>query len=127
LNDAVLVRRFHEWGLKNNVPTSTIHDAFFTNAGDMLKAREALRDIYASALEKNIIKLTLDEMLARGLPRRLYDQYLNEAIEKGLIPVPGRSRIGGKLLKDSDILLKEDILKEIPKGFFQRLGFYGVG
>jgi hypothetical protein len=125
-NDAVLVKRFHLWGSKNNIETSTVHDAFFTNAADMLKARQALRQIYANALDKNSIKLTLDEMRARGLPKKIYDQYLNEAIELGLIPVIGKSRIGGRLLKDSDILLREDILREIPKGFNDNFSWYGV-
>ncbi len=125
-NDAVLVKRFHLWGQENKIPTSTIHDAFFTNAADMLKARSALRKIYAKALERNVIKETLDEMLKRGLPKPLYDQYLNEAIEIGLIPIPGKSRINGRLLKDSDILMREDILREVPNDFFKDFGWYGV-
>ncbi len=126
-NDAVIVKQFHLWGKENNIPTSTIHDAFFANAADMLKAREALRVIYTKMLDKSVIKMTLDEMKSRGLPKELYDKYLDEAIEIGLIPVPGKSRIGGKLIKESDILKKEDILKEIPKGFSKDLGWYGVG
>jgi hypothetical protein len=49
-NDAVLVRKFHLWGRKNNVDTGTIHDAFFTNLGEATNAKWALRDIYADAL-----------------------------------------------------------------------------
>ena len=126
MNDATLVKQFHLWGVKNGVPTSTIHDAFFTNAADMLKARRALRQIYANALQRNSIKLTLDEMRKRGLPKHLYDQYLNEAIETGLIPIVGRSRINGRLLEDTDILTREDILREIPESFFDDFGWYGV-
>lgn len=126
-NDAVIVKKFHLWGKNSKTPTSTIHDAFFTNAADMLKAREALREIYAEVLEKNIIKQTLDEMRARGLPKELYDKYLEEAIETGLIPIPGKSRVGGKLLTEEDILKRPDILKEIPKGFSKDYGWYGVG
>jgi hypothetical protein len=63
-------------------------------------------------------------MLARGLPKELYEQYLEEAIQTGLIPIPGKSVIDGKVLKESDILKKEDILREDLKGDF---GFYGVG
>ena len=126
-NDAVIVKRFHLWGRENNIPTSTIHDAFFANAADMLKARKALRGIYAKMLKNNVIKMTLDEMKARGLPKELYDKYLNEAIETGLIPVPGRSRVGGKLLKESDILNEKDILKEVPEDFKDDYGWYGVG
>ena len=126
-NDAVIVKRFHLWGRENNIPTSTIHDAFFANAADMLKARNALRGIYAKMLKNNVIKMTLDEMRARGLPKELYDKYLNEAIETGLIPVPGRSRVGGRLLKESDILNEKDILKEVPKDFKDDYGWYGVG
>jgi SPP1 gp7 family putative phage head morphogenesis protein len=126
-NDAVIVKRFHMWGADNNVPTSTIHDAFFGNAADMLKAREALRDIYANMLESNVILDTLKEMRARGLPLDVYNKYLNEAIETGLIPVVGRSRIDGKLMRKDDILLRGDILKDVPDGFLNDLGFYGVG
>jgi SPP1 gp7 family putative phage head morphogenesis protein len=126
-NDATLVKQFHLWGMKNDVPTSTVHDAFFTNTTDMLKARAALRQIYSNALNSNVIKATLDEMYARGLPREVYYRYLNEAIDIGLIPVVGRSRVGGKLLTDSDILTNKDIMKHVPEGFFEDFGFYGVG
>ena len=122
-----MVKQFHLWGKKNGVATSTVHDAFVSNAGDMLKARRALREIYANALKRNVIKATLDEMKARGLPEELYNKYLNEAIDTGLIPVPGRSVIDGKVLTDRDILMREDILQEIPEDFFQDIGFYGVG
>ena len=126
-NDAVIVKKFHLWGKKNGIPTSTIHDAFFANAADMLKARNALRGIYAETLDNNVIKMTLDEMLARGLPRELYDQYLEEAISIGLIPIAGKSRINGVLMKESDILKKDDIIKEVPSDFKNDYGWYGVG
>jgi hypothetical protein len=126
-NDAVIVKRFHLWGKESGVPTSTIHDAFFANAADMLKARNALRKIYAKTLDKNVIEMTLKEMKARGLPQASYDKYLNEAIELGLIPIAGKSKVGGKLLKESDILNKSDILREVPKGFKSDYGWYGVG
>lgn len=126
-NDAVLVKKFHLWGKREGVPTSTIHDAFFANAADMLKARKALRTIYAEALKNNVIKLTLDEMLARGLPRHLYDQYLKEAIDSGLIPVEGISKINGRTMKKNDILNEDDILKPVPDGFKTDYSWYGVG
>ena len=93
----------------------------------MLKAREALRQIYANTLDSNVIKMTLDEMLSRGLPREIYDKYMDEAMDTGLIPVPGRSVIGGKILQEFDILKKEDVLRQIPKDFKSDLGFYGIG
>lgn len=126
-NDAVIVKKFHLWGKSQKIPTSTIHDAFFANASDMLTARKALREIYAEVLEKNVIKQTLDEMLARGLPKNLYDKYLEEAILKGLIPVPGKSVIGGKVLTIEDILSVDDILEKISEGFADDYGWYGVG
>jgi len=126
-NDATLVKNFHRWGKANNIQTSSVHDAFVTNAQHMLKGREALREIMANTLESNIIKKTLDEMLSRGLPEDIYLKYLNEAIDTGLIPVPGRSIIGGKVLKISDILTKEDILKKLPTEFKDDYGFYGIG
>jgi hypothetical protein len=126
-NDATLVKQFHLWGKKSNIQTSTIHDAFFTNAADMLDARKALRIIYANAVEKDSIKSTLDEMLARGFPRDLYDKYLNEAIDIGLIPVAGRSRVGGKILTKEDILTKSDILATVQENFKDNRYFYGIG
>jgi hypothetical protein len=78
-------------------------------------------------LNKNVIKMTLDEMRKRGLPKELYDKYLNEAIELGLIPVVGRSRINGVLMKDTDILTDKDILEEIEDTFETDYGWYGVG
>lgn len=126
-NDAVIVKKFHLWGKANGVQTSTIHDAFFANAADMLKGRNALRGIYAETLDKNIIKMTLDEMRARGLPAEIYQKYLDEAIETGLIPVAGRSRVGGKLLTKEDILTKDDVLQKVPPGFKVDYGWYGVG
>jgi hypothetical protein len=94
----------------------------------MAVAKQALRKMYADAATKNSVRLTLDLLLERGLPREVYDQYLNEAIEKGLIPIPGRSRVGGKLLTDEDILTREDILEELPKEFWKHdKGFYGIG
>lgn len=126
-NDAVLVKRFHLWGRKNNINTSTIHDAFFTNAADMLKARQALREIYAETVNNTVIKQTLDEMRARGLPKDLYDKYLNEAVEIGLIPIPGVSKIGGRVITEDDILKTEDIIRKIPKGFKDDYSWYGVG
>lgn len=126
-NDATLVKQFHLWGKENGVPTSTIHDAFFANTADMLKARKALRKIYAKSLGRNVIQETLLEMRKRGLPKELYDMYLNEAIELGLIPIPGRSRVGGKLLTKEDILTVDQILKPVPDGFRTDYGWYGVG
>ena len=126
-NDATLVKKFHLWGKENNIPTSTIHDAFFANAADMLKARKALREIYSTVLERNVIQDTLNEMRSRGLSKELYDKYLNEAKDIGLIPIPGRSIVGGKVLEDKDILKFEDIIKEIPEGFKDDYGWYGIG
>jgi len=126
-NDAVIVKNFHLWGKENNIATSTIHDAFFANAADMLKGRNALRGIYAKMLNNNVIINTLDEMLARGFPKELYDKYLQEAIDIGLVPIAGKSTVGGKVLTEKDILNKEDILREVPPGFDNDYGWYGVG
>ena len=115
------------WGRQNGVGTSTVHDAFFTNVADMLQAKAALKKIYARTLDANSVKATLDEMLARGLPREIYNKYMDEAIEIGLIPVAGRSRVGGRLLTESDILTKEDILRDIQENFEKNLSWYGIG
>jgi len=126
-NDSVMVRRFHLWGSKNKVPTSTIHDAFMTNIAELPTAMKALRKIYADFLENNVILMTLNEMKARGLPLSVYNQYLNEAIDIGLIPVPGRSVIDGKVVTLADILTEEDILESISTDFTEDYGWYGIG
>ena len=126
-NDAVLIKQYHLWGKKNNIQTSGVHDAFISNAADMLKARQALREIYARAVQGESVKATLDEMLARGLPRDLYNKYLNEAIDIGLIPVVGRSRIDGKLVTKADILTAKDILENVPSEFKDNRYWYGIG
>ena len=121
------MKQFHLWGKKHNIATSTIHDAFFTNSADMLLARKALRSIYARALNRNVILETLNEMRNRGLPKEVYEAYLEEAIEKGLIPVKGKSKVGGRVVQDKDILDVKDILSPIPSGFSSDYGWYGVG
>jgi SPP1 gp7 family putative phage head morphogenesis protein len=126
-NDAVIVKKFHLWGRENNVATSTIHDAFFTNIADLMPGRNALRGIYAETLKSNVVKSTLDEMLARGLPKEIYDAYMEEAIQKGLIPVVGKSRVGDKILTKDDILTTDDVLQKVPSGFKTNYGWYGVG
>lgn len=126
-NDATFVKKFHNWGKKSKVTTSTIHDAFFTNAGELLKSKQALRAIYAEALDANSVVATLKEMRARGLPSDLYHKYMDEAIEIGLIPIAGRSRVGGRLLTQADILTREDILKELPPDFTSNTSWYGIG
>ena len=93
----------------------------------MTLAKNALRQIYADTLERNVVLETLNEMRKRGLPQELYDKYLNEATDKGLIPVPGRSVVGGKVLKIEDILTKEDILQALPPDYTSNRSFYGVG
>jgi hypothetical protein len=93
----------------------------------MLKSRSALRKVYAESLKNNVILNTLNEMLDRGLPREIYEKYLNEAIDTGLIPVPGRSVVGGKVITVEDILTEKDILKEVPEHFDNDNYWYGVG
>ena len=126
-NDAVLVKKFHLWGKSKGVGTSTVHDAFFTNVADMLEARQALREIYAESLRNNVVLMVLEEMKKRGLPDDIYKKYMDEAIDIGLIPVPGRSVIDGKVMTEEDILRIDDILKEVPGGFDKDYGFYGIG
>ena len=84
-NDAVLVRKFHLWGKKNKVDTGTIHDAFFTNLGEAVNAKSALRQIYADALEEGTIHKTLKAMRESGLSRATYNKYLQRAYDDGLI------------------------------------------
>jgi hypothetical protein len=126
-NDATIVKNFHLWGKDNNVATTTIHDAFFANAAQMVPAREGLKVIYANAVDSHSLKATLDEMLARGMPKAMYDAYLDEAERIGLIPVPGKSVVGGKTLTEADILKREDVLIPLNNDFKTNKYFYGVG
>ena len=93
----------------------------------MLAGRKALREIYANAIENNSIEATLLEMRKRGLPKELYEKYLNEAKDIGLIPVAGRSMIDGRLMTEADILKKADILASVPEQFKYNRYFYGIG
>lgn len=127
-NDATLVKNFHLWGAENNVATSTIHDAFFTNIADMVPARKTLRTLYSKALKSNVVAETLKEMRARGLPEAVYLKRLQEATELGLIPVVGKTKFKSRLLQVDDLLKSEDILKDLesdPYGL--DLNWYGVG
>jgi len=93
----------------------------------MLKARKALREIYANAADAESIKWTLDEMYARGLPWKLYRRYLDEAERLGLIPVAGKSIVGGRVLTKEDILTRDMILETVKEDFSSNRYFYGVG
>ena len=93
----------------------------------MLPGRLALRELYAKALKSNSIQAILDEMLDRGLPRSIYNKYLEEAIDKGLIPIPGKSKIGNKIVTEKDILKAEDILEDFIEDFTDDRSWYGIG
>jgi SPP1 gp7 family putative phage head morphogenesis protein len=126
-NDAAIVRKFHLWGKDKGIQTSTIHDAFFTNAADMLEAKRAIRQIYADQLKENPVLATLKQLRKDGLSWKSYNKFLNQAIEEGLIPVPGRSIIGGKKITKEDILTIEDVLKDIGNEFDGNYDWYGIG
>ena len=126
-NDATIVKQFHIWGAKSGVATSTVHDAFVTNAGLMLNARSALRRIYSRAVANTSIQDTLKELYNRGLPRELYLKYLKEAQDIGLIPVAGRSEIGGRVISDKDILRPEDVLQKVDESLGSNRYWYGIG
>ena len=110
-NDAVLVRRFHLWGRENNVDTGTIHDAFFTNLGDAVTAKGALRQLYADALREGTIDKTLKAMRQSGMSRETYRKYLQRAKDDGL------------LQSGPDALSYDDILAPIEEGN----DWYGIG
>ena len=108
-NDAAIVRGFHLWGRKNKVETATIHDAFFVNVGEATQAKNALRHLYADAVESDTILNTLNAMRKDGLSDKAYNKLLAQAIEDGLIVENG--------------LTAEDILSPIPVGE----SWYGIG
>ena len=108
-NDAAIVRQFHLWGKKNKVETATIHDAFFVNVGEATQAKNALRHLYADAVESDTILNTLKAMRKDGLSEKEYNRLLAQAREDGLIVENG--------------LTAEDILSPIPVGE----SWYGIG
>jgi SPP1 gp7 family putative phage head morphogenesis protein len=108
-NDAAIVRGFHLWGRKNKVKTATIHDAFFVNVGEAAKAKDALRHLYADAVESDTILKTLDAMRKDGLSEAAYRRLLSKAKEDGLIVEDG--------------LTSADVLSPIPEGE----SWYGIG
>jgi len=110
MNDATLVRQFHLWGRRNGIPTGTIHDAFFTNIGDSLRAKTALRQIYADAVEGDTMLKTLEAMRDAGLSEASYRALLKRGTEEGL-------------LNPKDPLTSKDILEKIPPGS----DWYGIG
>ena len=109
-NDAAIVRRFHLWGRKNNIPTASIHDAFVTNVADATKAKAALRIMYGDAVNSNTIMNTLNQMRKDGMSRATYNKYVQQAKDYGLLP-------------DEDALTRDDVLAPLGEGEF----FYGIG
>jgi SPP1 gp7 family putative phage head morphogenesis protein len=110
MNDATIVRQFHLWGRKNRILTSTIHDGFYTNIADSIKAKFKLREIYGDAIESDSLLNTLKEMRKRGLTDESYKRLVQKAIDDGLLnPANGVTR--------------KDILAEIPEGW----DWYGIG
>ena len=111
-NDAAIVRQFHLWGKKNKVDTATIHDAFFINIADASKAKNALRELYADAVESDIVESTLKAMRKEGLSKESYDKFRKEAIDRGLIVEDKRQG-----------LTKQDIIRTLEDDEY----FYGIG
>jgi SPP1 gp7 family putative phage head morphogenesis protein len=109
-NDAVIVRRFHLWGAKNNIGTGTIHDAFFTNIGHAEAAKQQLRTIYADALDSDTIRDTLKAMRSQGLSKKTYQELLDYARELGLVD-------------SNDPLRRIDIMAPLKEGH----DLYGIG
>ena len=110
MNDATIVRQFHLWGAENDVPTATIHDAFFTNISHVDPAKQALREIYADASESDTIRNTLLAMRKNGMSEESYRALLARAIEDGLVDPPDR-------------ITRAEILAPIPAG----KDWYGIG
>ena len=93
----------------------------------MVDARKGIRSLYADVVDRNVVKATLDEMLSRGLPKEIYDKRLDEAIELGLIPVVGKTKIKGRLMTKDDLLTSEDILNGLQNAPYDAdKNWYGV-
>jgi hypothetical protein len=109
-NDASIVRQFHLWAKRNGVESATIHDAFFTNIGEARRSKDALRTIYADALEGDTIRKTLLQMRKEGLSRKSYNALIKKAREQGLIDPENK-------------ITRKDILAPIKEGD----DWYGIG
>lgn len=107
-NDASIVRQFHLWGRRNSIPTTTIHDAFFTSITHLDTVSETILAIYADAAGSRQIERTLEAMRSAGLPREVYERFLEEARELGMVGNP---------------LTKEEILRDLRPGESR----YGLG
>jgi hypothetical protein len=110
MNDASIVRQFHLWGRNNGVSTATIHDAFFTNLGDVARAKRALREIYADALDGDTIRQTLKAMRQEGLSEETFQMLLAKAKEDGLVDPPNP-------------ITRDEVLAPIKAGY----DWYGIG
>jgi SPP1 gp7 family putative phage head morphogenesis protein len=88
MNDASIVRMFHLWGRKNGIPTTTIHDAFFTNINDLDAVIQGVLEIYAKAASAEQIENTLKAMRANGLSRRSYEEFMELARKQQMIGNP---------------------------------------
>lgn len=93
----------------------------------MLPARQGIKEIYADAVDSQSLLWTLNEMRARGMPKEVYEAYLDEAERLGLIPVVGKSVVGGKTLTEKDILKRSDVLIPLKNDFKTNKYFYGIG
>jgi len=93
----------------------------------MIPARQGIKEIYAKAVDSQSLLWTLKEMRARGMPKEMYNAYLDEAERIGLIPVVGKSVVGGKTLTKDDILKREDVLVPLKNDFKTNRYFYGIG
>jgi hypothetical protein len=110
MNDASIVRLYHLWGRANNIETASIHDAFMTNIVNAQRSKQALREIYATATEADVIRKTLQAMRNQGLSRQAYLDFIEKAKTMGL-------------LDPADPLTRRDILQALKPGF----DFYGIG
>ena len=110
-NDAAIVRQFHLWGRRNNIPTATIHDAFFVNMADAGKAKTALRKIYADAVRSESVIETLKEMRKEGMSQKTYNELIRRAEREGII------------LPKEDRLTYEEVLRPLAEGE----EWYGIG
>jgi DNA-directed RNA polymerase len=110
MNDASIVRMYHLWGKRSNIETASIHDSFFSNIVNAQLSKQALREIYATATEADVILKTLKVMRDQGMSRQSYLYFVSKAREMGLIDL-------------TDPLTRRDILGPMRPGY----EFYGIG
>jgi SPP1 gp7 family putative phage head morphogenesis protein len=106
--DASLLRMYHLEGRRRGIFTASIHDAIFHNINELDEGTLMFFRAYQRARDFNNIKATLDAIYEAGLPKALYQRYLQEAKDLGFF---------------DNGFTSAEILAPLPPGYDR----YGIG